>query len=68
MRVPYLASSTSSPDRTPLYLLWWWGSFKDGAKSIDIASGAEVILTTDPAFAKEGTAEKVRRRRLGSCM
>jgi hypothetical protein len=31
-----------------------------GAKSVQLASGAEVILTTDPAFAKDSTAEKVR--------
>jgi hypothetical protein len=27
---------------------------------VDIAAGAEVILTTDPAFKDKGTAEKAR--------
>lgn len=34
-------------------------SFADGGKSVDIAAGAEVTLTTDPAFKDKGTAEKV---------
>lgn len=34
-------------------------SFEGGHKSVEIASGAEIILTTDPAFKDKGTAEKV---------
>lgn len=34
-------------------------SFEDGSKSVEIASGAEFILTTDPAFKDKGTAQKV---------
>lgn len=34
-------------------------SFACGSKSIEIAAGAQVILTTDPNMADKGTAEKV---------
>lgn len=33
-------------------------SFEGGAKHVDIAAGAEVVLTTDPAFKDKGTTEK----------
>ncbi len=35
------------------------GSFESGAKSMEIASGAQLILTTDPAWKDKGTAEKI---------
>jgi pyruvate kinase len=35
------------------------GSFEGGVKHVEIPSGAEVILTTDPAWKDKGTAEKV---------
>jgi hypothetical protein len=38
------------------------GSFEGGAKTVDIGAGAEVVLTTDPAFKDKGTAEKVGQR------
>jgi pyruvate kinase len=35
------------------------GSFAGGVKHVEIPSGAQVILTTDPAWADKGTPEKI---------